>query len=195
MIKINFPGSVVHNVPFTWSIDGAPAGTTWTARVWRGGTEQGPMSGTVGASGRFVLTAQTIAAGSYVFDYTLSDGTQIRVPVQCFAEYTFPWRPEFGGEVAKSPQVHSIKFGDGYTQDFAKGINNNPKNWSLTFGSLSDMEARQIMEFLDRMGGSRSFYWTDIDGLRNKYKCKTYSRTPTRVDDNSVRATFEQSFI
>lgn len=195
MIKINYPGSVVFGSPFEWSIRNAPQGATWTLRRIANNTVQEELTGAIPASGTYRSTNATMPTGEYRIDISLSTGERFRFFVRCYAEPTFIWRPDYQAEVSKAPAVRTIRFGDGYSQEFPAGINNNPANWALTFSNLTDMESRQLMMFLDAMGGVRSFIWVDDDGKRLRYKCKTYSRIKPELDDNSVRAQFEQSFI
>lgn len=107
---------------------------------------------------------------------------------------TFTWAPDFGATLDRSPKVKTAKFGDGYEQRVADGINNNPRNWPLTFSARTNTEAGQIMTFLDARAGVEAFDWTDPDGVAGKFVCRKYSKTLSKYGINNVSATFEQVF-
>lgn len=195
MIKINYPGSVVHNVGFDWSIEGATPGATWTATVVKEGAVHSSANGIIPAGGSAKQYGTALELGQYQIEFTFSTGEFFRVEVESFTEPTFIWQPDWSVQMEHQPQLRTIKFGDGYGQEYPAGINNDPVRMSLNFSALRDIEAVQIMLFLRSMGGYKSFWWTDVNGRKLRYKCKSYARTPARVDDNSVSASFEQAFI
>jgi phage-related protein len=107
---------------------------------------------------------------------------------------TFTTIPDYGAECEESPNVRVTKFGDGYEQRQANGINSMRKVWGLTFSQRSDVEKGVILTFLRDHNGVTSFDWVDPDGISGKYVCRKWKPTKTRFNLNSVTATFEQVF-
>lgn len=107
---------------------------------------------------------------------------------------TFTYVPEFGAVVNKKPTVRSAKFGDGYEQRLAFGINTNPQSWNLSFSMREDTEADLIDAFLTARAGVEAFDWTPPNGSAGKYICREWSRTLEKYNLSSIQATFEQVF-
>lgn len=107
---------------------------------------------------------------------------------------TFNFTPDFSAQVSSRPVVRAVKFGDGYEQRLAYGINNNPKQWSLTFAARDDSEANSIEAFFDARGGVESFDWTAPNGTYGKYVCREWNRTFDKSNLNTVTASFEQVY-
>lgn len=72
---------------------------------------------------------------------------------------TFTWTPSIASSVALQPRIRSVRFGDGYEQRAADGINPLLAKWTVTFENRSEAEANQIMAFLAARGGVESFDW------------------------------------
>ena len=108
---------------------------------------------------------------------------------------TFTFQPEYGAQVAQKPNVRLAKYGDGYEQRLAYGINTTPQNWSLQFSVREDSEANAIEAFLYARGGVENFDWTPPNGTTSlKFVCREWTRTLDRYNLNSISATFEQVF-
>lgn len=108
---------------------------------------------------------------------------------------TFSYDPEFGAQVAHKPNVRVAKYGDGYEQRLAYGINTSPQNWSLQFNSRSNAEADAIEAFLQARGGAENFDWTPPNGSTSmKFVCREWTRSMDKYNLNSISATFEQVF-
>lgn len=107
---------------------------------------------------------------------------------------TFTYTPEFGAAVTHKPTVRAVKFGDGYEQRLAYGINTNPRVWDLRFASRSNTEADAILAFLEARGAVESFDWTPPSGSAGKWICREWSRTMDRYNLNTVQAKFEEVF-
>ena len=108
---------------------------------------------------------------------------------------TFTWTAEFGAVKTAKPTVTAIKFGDGYEQRVAHGINTSPKSWNLRFQNRSTDEIDEIMEFLDARGGTESFDWTpprESDSIR--VVCREWSRSVDNPTTDSVSARFDQVY-
>jgi len=94
------------------------------------------------------------------------------------------------GEITFS--VLRAKFGDGYEQVSANGINNKKQNWPLSF-TRPQLEANQIMSFLDERAGGKSFLWTPPLGVQGVYRCVKYNLKAMDLLNFVVTATFEQA--
>lgn len=71
----------------------------------------------------------------------------------------FTWNPSFGAQAAREPRIRSARFGDGYEQRAASGLNADLATWSLTFENRSDADAASITAFLAARGGHEAFEW------------------------------------
>lgn len=107
---------------------------------------------------------------------------------------TFTYTPDYGAASSVKPNVRVTKFGDGYEQRQANGLNTMPKQWSLKFGLRSDSEANAIEAFFIAQAGVSSFDWTDINGAAGKYVCRGWQRAKDRYNLNTITAIFEQVF-
>lgn len=105
---------------------------------------------------------------------------------------SFTWTPDFGIANDIKPDVRVTRFGDGYEQRQANGINTQRKRWSLRFSLRSDTETAAITGFLAARGAVESFDWTDIDGTAGKYVCREWNTTKDRYNLNTIATTFEQ---
>lgn len=107
---------------------------------------------------------------------------------------TFTYTPDFGASYEVKPDVRVTKFGDGYEQRQANGLNTQPKKWTLKFSLRSDTEAAAIVSFLSTQGAVSSFDWTDIYGTAGKYVCRGWTEVKERNNLNTINAMFEQVF-
>lgn len=108
---------------------------------------------------------------------------------------SFEWTPDFGSSKSSKPTVTPIKFGDGYEQRAANGINTNPKTWNLNFRNRDVSDIDDIEEFLDARGAVESFEWTPpraSDPIM--VVCREWNRTIDHAGTDSLTATFEQVF-
>ena len=107
---------------------------------------------------------------------------------------TFTYTPDNGVSYDLKPNVRQIKFGDGYEQRAANGINTMAKNWNLKFSLRSDAEMSAIVAFLEAQAGATSFTWTDINGSTNKYVCRSWNVAKDRYNLNTITCQFNQVF-
>lgn len=106
----------------------------------------------------------------------------------------FTWLPSWQYEEAHQPRVLSAKYGDGYEQRAADGLNTDPMAFNLQFNVRSDAEAAAIINFFKDRGGVSYFTWTPPGLSQTKFICRKYNRLRNQIDDNNVTATFEQVF-
>lgn len=110
---------------------------------------------------------------------------------------TFPsYKPTYSATKKSNPKTRTTKFGDGYEQRIVFGLNQNPREWSLTF-TLPDSDIKIIETFLDqRAADSQSFDWIPPDdAVSYKWKCENgYSKEMLDFGISSLTATFTQVF-
>lgn len=108
---------------------------------------------------------------------------------------TFPSiTPTYGFVKSSAPNVRAIQFGSGYQQRAQFGINQNPKNYQLTF-EVSETDADTIEAFLDARGAVENFDFTPPgESSSSKFICREWSKSIPYLNRATVTATFEQVF-
>lgn len=105
---------------------------------------------------------------------------------------TFTWSPQTADKTV-TPRMRTASFGDGYIQRVADGINNKPREWSLTF-VRPKAEIDAIESFIET-NAEVAFDWTDPDGLVGRWICESWSRSPQgSLVAASLSATFKQFY-
>lgn len=84
------------------------------------------------------------------------------------------------------------KFGDGYEQEIAHGLNAEKQKWSNTFSGYR-AQAEAVVEFLRAHKGV-PFFWTPPLSPTGYYKCKTYRIQPQGGGYFLVNMDFEQAY-
>lgn len=105
---------------------------------------------------------------------------------------TFTWIPAPDARRSLTPRVLSAKFGDGYEQRIADGINTMLVQWALEFHGKSRVDALEIEAFLIARAGVESFDWVDPDGVSGKYVCREWGRVELGAGRMNITAAFEQ---
>lgn len=109
---------------------------------------------------------------------------------------TFPSiAPTFDAQKSSRPRTRVVQFGDGYEQRLSYGLNQNPKEWSLSF-MVKNADADTIEDFLDaRAADGASFDWTPpSSSTAYKWVCREWTRRFMGDDFNEISATFSQVF-
>ena len=108
---------------------------------------------------------------------------------------TFPSiNPTYGASKRSRPNVRTVQFGDGFSQRITYGLNQDPKQWSLTF-EVSETDADTIETFLEARGGSESFDWSPPDEATTyKWICQDWSKSIPYLNRATITATFQQVF-
>ena len=109
---------------------------------------------------------------------------------------TFPsYKPVYSANKNSAPTVRTVKFGDGYQQRLSYGINQDPKEWRLTF-DVTDADATVIETFLNaRAADAASFDWIPPDTTTSyKWICPTWSREMYDFQRSRISVTFQQVF-
>ncbi|QZI68666.1 phage tail protein [Pseudomonas protegens] len=109
------------------------------------------------------------------------------------ATETFTWCVQAQSSGTTEYATKSAKFGDGYKQVVADGINNASSEWSI---SISDKGAviAAIKAFLDRHAGATPFLWTPPLGTQGLYRGNSVRLSGGGGDYYTLTATFEQAF-
>ena len=110
---------------------------------------------------------------------------------------TFPSiAPDFDAQKSSNPIVRRVQYGDGYETRLSYGLNQNPKEWSLTFENRTEADSDTIETFLDaRAADGASFDWTP-PGSSTSYKwvCSEWSKTIPVAGLATIQTTFRQVF-
>jgi len=109
---------------------------------------------------------------------------------------TFPSiTPTYGAQKTSQPAVRTVRFGDGYEQRLTFGLNQNPKQWDLSW-NVSETDADTIETFLDaRAADAASFDWTPLDEATSyKWVCEQWSKSIPYNNRATITATFRQVF-
>jgi len=105
---------------------------------------------------------------------------------------TFTWAPLADPNGSVSHRVLSAKFGDGYEQLAADGINAVQDSWPLEFTDRSQV-ITQIKNFLDSHGSWKPFFWTPPLGKQGTYRSdKGYQLTAHGAGLYTLTVTFVQ---
>ncbi|MGY4892385.1 UNVERIFIED_CONTAM: phage tail protein [Xanthomonas axonopodis] len=104
--------------------------------------------------------------------------------------FAWPVRTEASGNVTLA--VRAAKFGDGYQQTSADGINPKTQIWNVSRVGKEELIAK-IIAFLDAHAG-RSFLWTPPLSVQGYYQCKSYNPVAHGAGNYTLTATFEQHF-
>lgn len=104
--------------------------------------------------------------------------------------------PDYGSSRKNAPVVRTVQFGDGYQQRLTYGLNQNPKEWSLTWSNIleSDADAIEIF-FNNRAADNQSFDWTAPDeSTAYKWICPDWTKSLPYPGRATITATFKQVF-
>ena len=104
-------------------------------------------------------------------------------------------RPDKSMTRSTKPAVHLAKFGDGYEQRLANGLNVLGETFSITFNNRTKEEIDDIVAFFENKAGVTAFNYTIPDSNNSgettvKVVCDTWSKTFTFGDYYSASATF-----
>ena len=90
--------------------------------------------------------------------------------------------PDRGMATDQSPRVHTAKYGDGYEQRVAAGINNVPESWSLSWNNRTKADANKLVKFFEDQAGVTSFDWYPPD---SEIASTTTSATTNKLVDTT----------
>lgn len=89
--------------------------------------------------------------------------------------------------------VKEARFGDGYRQSSADGLNNESQQWPISIVGRA-AKVGPALEFIRAHKGAVSFLWTPPLGVQGLYQCKAYNLIPHGAGVYTLSATFEQTF-
>lgn len=106
---------------------------------------------------------------------------------------TFTWPVQAKPTGTTRLRVLTAKFGDGYEQVAADGINNKEQSWPITVKGVQ-AQVTPARDFLDARGGFQSFFWTPPLGAQGYYRCSEYDLAHAGGGIWELTATFKQAF-
>lgn len=113
------------------------------------------------------------------------------------AEVEFNYIPSYGSQSTVTPRVNIVRFGDGYVQRGANGINLFPDKWNLTFENLTDAEALAIETTLKQAAGG-TLLWKPSPALEadpyRKWMCLSWNRTRKNYNCQTLSMEIEEVF-
>ena len=108
---------------------------------------------------------------------------------------TFTWTPSFAARASYKPRVRVARFGDGYEQRQADGLNVRAAVWSLTFDNRDNTEAAALLAFLQSRNAVEAFDWTPpYEASAIRVVCREWSKSIPLYNSTTISAQFEQVF-
>ncbi|AHC30453.1 minor tail protein [Rhizobium phage vB_RleS_L338C] len=100
-----------------------------------------------------------------------------------------------GSEVAFRARVLKANFGEGYTQRSGDGQNAVSATYSVSFNTLTRVEAKILLDFFAAQAGYKAFYYT-IKGETDPrmWVCEEWSREQVTALLDNVKATWVEVF-
>lgn len=107
---------------------------------------------------------------------------------------TFTIAPSWNPVSTRRPRVLATKFGDGYEQRGLDGIHADLQSWQLNFSPIPITDADTIEAFfITNQTAITPFVWTaPRAAVASKFLCRTWTRTITSPNTDSLTATFEE---
>lgn len=106
---------------------------------------------------------------------------------------TFRWATQRGETPDIQYRVRESRFGDGFRQVVGDGPNNKEDSYPITV-TANKPKVREVMAFLDRHAGARSFLWITPLGDLGLFTCADPKPTPMGGDQFKITATFQRAF-
>ncbi len=103
---------------------------------------------------------------------------------------TFTWNPDIGAQRKMKPNVHPIKFGDGYENRIADGINFMLPSWTVKF-TADEATVSQILAFIEGQQALSPFTWTDPLNNSGTYICREWNSSQVGFGVYQLFAVFE----
>tara|TARA_R100000742_G_C4263386_1_gene81243 strand:- start:736 stop:1098 length:363 start_codon:yes stop_codon:yes gene_type:complete len=99
----------------------------------------------------------------------------------------------YGITKTSNPAVRQVQFGDGYIKRAVFGLNQNLKEYSLSWRNITETEADVISDFLDARGGNESFDWTPTaESSSSKFICQSWSKSIPYHNRATITAKFSE---
>lgn len=108
--------------------------------------------------------------------------------------FTPPRPPLYSSSKTSELRVREAKFGDGYSQRIADGLNTEGEEWSLSFRLLVS-QADTVEAFMRARAGVEAFLWTPPrEAVAKRWICTQWSREPALPGSDDVRMTFRRVY-
>ena len=114
----------------------------------------------------------------------------------------FFWMPNYSSDIESKPSIAVIKFGDGYEQRMADGINSNFIKLNLIFEGRTEREMRAIVHFLNSRKGYEPFFFNyaypyNYDSSSQNYPKRfvvdEFTSRPVFYDNYTINAKFSET--
>jgi len=107
---------------------------------------------------------------------------------------TFTIAPSFSASSQRKPRTLATRFGDGYEQRAADGLNADLQVWQLTFANVLVADADTIEAFfVTNATHVTPFVWTPPRaGSSSNFLCRSWTRTVATPTTDTITATFEE---
>lgn len=102
---------------------------------------------------------------------------------------TFKWRVQVDSSGEGTLQAIKIQFGEGLSQSYTEGINNDVQAWSVSVKG-SEAEIGPVLAFIRAHKGASTFFWKPPLGVTGLYQCTKYRI----VDDGGAQFTLSMDF-
>lgn len=107
----------------------------------------------------------------------------------------FDWGETRKASLEEAPRVVAARFGDGYEQRSADGINNRAQVWDLNFDQVDEAIADDIVTFLRARNGVEAFDWTPRwHTAAIRVKCPKWTRSGLDDGLSHIAVRFEEVF-
>ena len=102
--------------------------------------------------------------------------------------------PDYGIRKTSTPAVKVVKMGDGYEQRLTYGLNQNLKEYAVSFKNLPETDADTIETFLDaRAADNASFAWTPPgESSSSKFVCIHWTKTIPFANRATIKTMFKE---
>ena len=102
--------------------------------------------------------------------------------------------PSYSSSVSVKPRVKLVRFGDGYVQRGADGINLYPQVWDITFANRSAVECDDIEALLRSAAGGTISWVPPGATLPINFMCLEWKRLYQDFDAHTITCQLEQVF-
>lgn len=103
--------------------------------------------------------------------------------------------PDFGLSKKSEPIIRTTKFGDGYEQRVAFGLNQSPKEWTLQWSNRTNADIALIEAFFEGLDGATSFTWNPPDDVSSyQFVVSSWNTQFNYAGIATLSATFRQVF-
>lgn len=107
----------------------------------------------------------------------------------------FDWGESSKVTQVEEPRVQRAKFGDGYEQRSADGINTSAQVWDLLFDQVDPAIAADLLGFLRARNGVEAFDWTPRWATAPiRVKCEKWTRSGLEDGLSQISCQFIQVF-